>query len=167
MSFIRKRVKNEADAEDIYQDTFYQLAVNSDTLDSIERLASWLMTVAANKITDWYRKRKPVSIEAPVGSASEDDDTLYLRLSNLLMEAGGPEDEFFRTMVWNELTDAMDELPLEQAEVFRLHELEGLSFKEIAEQTGVQLNTLLSRKRYAVMFLRNRLRELYEDLKTY
>jgi len=163
--FIKKRVASEADAEDILQDTFYQLAVNYDEYDPIERVASWLMTVASNRITDWYRKKKPVSInKSIVTNGSEEDDSLYLHLSNLIPDNSGPEDMYMKELIWDELNDALDELPFEQSEVFRMHELDGLDFKEISRITGVQVNTLLSRKRYAVNFLRKRLKVLYDEL---
>ncbi len=158
--FIRRRVRNEEDAEDILQDVFYQLAANDSVTEPIEQLTSWLFTVARNKIIDWYRKKKPDPL--PVGQ-SEDEEGLML--SDLLMDPRqNPDDVYARSLLWTEFTDALEELPDNQREVFVMHEFEGRSFKEIAELTGEPVNTLISRKRYAVLFLREQLRELYEQL---
>ena len=156
--FIRRRVNAEEDAEDILQDVFYQLATNYDVAEPIENLAGWLFTVARNKITDWYRKRKP----EPISSNATNDDAPDV-ITQIADPSQNPEELLLRQAVWEELNDALDELPSEQRDVFVMHELEGRSFKEIAEITGAPLNTLLSRKRYAVLFLRERLQELYDD----
>jgi len=160
LDFIRRRVPSEEDAEDILQDVFYQLAAGYSVEDPIEKMASWLFTVARNKITDLYRKRKPDPLPS-----DPNDPTVALNIEELLNDPSqNPEDSYWRTMVTEELDDALDELPDDQRDVFIMHEMEGRSFKEIAEITGEPLNTLLSRKRYAVLHLRERLKELYGDL---
>ena len=158
--FIRRRVRNEADAEDILQDVFYQLVTSYSLTEPIERLTSWLFTVARNKVIDWYRKRRPEALPA-----DEDNPSAPLNLEDILFDPKeNPDEVYARSLVWTELAEALDELPEEQRDVFVLHELEGKSFKEIAEITGEPVNTLLSRKRYAVLFLREQLKELYDEL---
>ncbi len=158
--FIRRRVRTDEDAEDILQDVFVQLA-SSDTIEEpIERLTSWLFTVARNKVIDWYRKKK--TDQLPAHLAEEEGEYL---LADLLRDPRqDPDDVYTRSLIWDRLGEALDELPENQRDVFVMHEFEGRSFKEIAEATGEPLNTLLSRKRYAVLFLREQLRELYEEL---
>lgn len=146
-SFIRKRVPDPSDAEDILQDVFYELL---DSTKPIERVTGWLFRVARNRIIDRFRKQKqePLSI----------DDLLPSR-------EGGPEADYARAVLIDELAAALDELPKEQREVFIGHEIDGRSFKEMSEQTGVSVNTLLSRKHYAVLHLRRRLQEIYEEFR--
>jgi len=159
LDFIRKRVRNQSDAEDILQDVFYQLATSYSVTEPIEKMTAWLFTVARNKIIDWYRKRRPDPLPA-----AGDDPSAPLNLEEILFDPRqNPDRVYARSLVWTELSEALDELPDEQREVFVMHELEGRSFKEIAEITGEPLNTLLSRKRYAVLFLREQLQELYEE----
>lgn len=162
MGFIRKRVNNEADAEDILQDVFYQFIGNTQP---IEQVTAWLFTVARNKITDRNRKHKPDSLE-DVFAAPEGEETLNWT-EFLFNSSDDPEKEYLRTLFWEELRVALDELPPEQREVFILNELEDVPFKDISEQTGVPVNTLLSRKRYAVLHLRERLASLRNDLLNY
>jgi len=162
MGFIRKRVNNEADAEDILQDVFYQFIGNTQP---IEQLTAWLFTVARNKITDRQRKHKPDSLE-DVFAAPDGEDTLNWT-EFLFNSSDDPEKEYLRTLFWEELRVALDELPEEQKEVFILNELEDVPFKDISERTGVPVNTLLSRKRYAVLHLRERLQTLRNDLLNY
>jgi RNA polymerase sigma factor (sigma-70 family) len=162
MGFIRKRVNNEADAEDILQDVFYQFIGNTQP---IEQLTAWLFTVARNKITDKQRKHKPDSLE-DVFAAPDGEDTLNWT-EFLFNSSDDPEKEYLRTLFWEELRVALDELPEEQKEVFILNELEDVPFKDISERTGVAVNTLLSRKRYAVLHLRERLQNLRNDLLNY
>ncbi len=158
--FIRRRVRSDDDAEDILQDVFTQLAANDSLTEPIERLSSWLFTVARNKIIDWYRKRKPDSLPADRVDGNE-----RLLLADILEDPRqDPDDVYARSLLWSEFADALDELPANQRDVFVMHEFEGKSFKEIAELTGEPVNTLLSRKRYAVLFLREQLRELYQEL---
>jgi RNA polymerase sigma factor (sigma-70 family) len=157
--FIRKRVRNEADAEDILQDVFYQFVSSYSVTEPIERLTSWLFTVARNRIIDWYRKRKPESLPADA-----DHPEGPLNLEEILLDPRQTPDQVYaRSLVWQELADALDDLPEEQRSVFVMHELQGKSFKEIAEETGEPINTLLSRKRYAVLHLREQLQELYDE----
>jgi RNA polymerase sigma factor (sigma-70 family) len=164
--FIKKRVANEADAEDILQDVFYQYVSNLELVDTIERTASWLFTVAGNKVIDWYRKKKPVSLDEQRIRMPEDEDgnDMYLGLEDLMPEADDGSDEFSSNVVWEELEKALAELPSAQRNVFVWHELEDKSFKEIAVITGEPVNTLISRKRYAVLFLRERLRNVYNEI---
>jgi len=161
--FIRKRVDTVEDADDILQDVFYQLTEADSYLKPIDQLTAWLYTVTRNRITDWYRKKKAEPL--PAFSDDEDEDGVMNELSELLFDNGStPETEYLRSLVWTELEEALALLPAEQRLVFELTEMKGLSFKEIAEQTGEQVNTLISRKRYAVVFLRQRLQVLYDEL---
>ena len=159
MSFIRKRVRIEADAEDILQDVFYQLAGNNEP---IEQMSAWLFRVTRNKITDKQRKLKPDLIE-DIYSAS--DDETFLGWAELFFDnSSNPELEHLKTLFWNTLKAALDELPEEQRFVFIMNEMEGVSFKEIAAVTGTTVNTLISRKRYAVLHLRERLAWLRDEI---
>jgi len=161
--FIRKRVNNSEDADDILQEVYYQLADADRLLKPIDQMAAWLFTVARNRITDLYRKKKTVSM--PEIFTETDDSGIFSELRNLLFDDGSsPETEYLRSLVWTELEKALDELPEEQRLVFELTELKGLSFKEISEQTGVTVNTLISRKRYAILVLRERLQLIYDEL---
>jgi RNA polymerase sigma factor (sigma-70 family) len=160
LEFIRKRVRREQDAEDILQDVFYQLIAGYNVTEPIEKLTSWLFTVARNRVIDWYRKRRPEPLPA-----NKDDPSVSLNLEEILFDPQqNPDQVYVRSLIWTEVAEALDELPDGQREVFVMHELEGKSFKEIAELTGDSVNTLLSRKRYAVLFLRERLYELYEEI---
>lgn len=161
--FIRKRVRSAEDADDILQDVFYQLAEADNYLKPIEQITSWLYTVARNKITDWHRKKRA----EPLLAISDDDetDTILTEMGELMFDNGStPETEYLRSLIWEELDEALALLPEEQRTVFELTEMKGLSFKEISKQTGVPVNTLLSRKRYAVLYLRKRLQVLYDEL---
>jgi len=162
MGFIRQRVNNEADAEDVLQDVWYQLTTTVDT-QPIEQLSNWLFTVARNKITDRYRKKKPESLEGLLGADEEEEDGFSF--SKILSDTNpGPEMEYLHTLFWKTLEDALQELPEDQRSVFVWNELEGLSFKAIAERTGENVNTLISRKRYAVLYLRQQLQDLYNEI---
>ncbi len=162
LGFIRKRVSNEADAEDILQDVFYQLAGNTQP---IEQLTAWLFRVARNRIVDVKRKHKPELLDDLYTSKSEED---MLGWTDLLTDLDNtPESAYLRSIFWETLYAALDELPAEQKQVFVLNELEGVAFKDIAEQTGQTVNTLLSRKRYAVLHLRERLQVLRDELLNY
>ena len=161
--FIRRRVRTEADAEDILADVFYQMVASYSVTEPIEKMTSWLLTVARNKIIDWYRKRKPESFRQREDESALPSN-LPLNLEDILFDPGqNPDVLYERSQLWTELADALDDLPDEQRDVFVMHELEGKSFKEIAEITGEPMNTLLSRKRYAVLYLREALQELYDD----
>lgn len=162
--FIKNRVANEEDAQDILQDVYYQLASNHGIVEGIENMASWLYRVARNKIIDWYRKRKTESIDTSSSFDDEEDEGYFSQLAGLsTVDADNPDELYERTLVWETMYEALNELPEEQREVFVLHELENKSFNEISEITGVQLNTLLSRKRYAVVHLRERLKGMYDE----
>jgi len=160
-NFIRRRVPDPRDVEDILQDVFYELVEANRLLMPIEHVTGWLFRVARNRITDLFRKKKPESFS---DTAVADGDDELLRLEDLLPSPdAGPEALFARNVLLHELELAVEELPKEQREVFVAHELEGRSFKEIAALTGVGLNTLLSRKRYAVLHLRERLQSTYDE----
>jgi RNA polymerase sigma factor (sigma-70 family) len=161
LGFIKKRVSNDADAEDILQDVFYQFIGNTQP---IEQLTGWLYTVARNKITDKKRKHKPELLE---DIFSGDDENGFSWTDLFFNASNNPENEYLKNIFWETLNSALDELPEDQKTVFVQNELEGISFKEISEQTGVSVNTLLSRKRYAVLHLRTRLQTLKEELLNY
>ncbi len=165
LDFIRRRIPNRDEAEDLVQDVFYELTEAYQLAKPIERVASWLFAVARNKITDWYRRpayARTTSLDVPLAGIESDDDTLLL--TDLLpTDTRSATDELMREAVLEALDEALDELPPEQREVFVRHELEGQSFRDMSAELGVPLNTLLSRKRYAVLYLRERLRELYEE----
>ena len=166
LAFIRSRIPRPEDAEDIAQDVFYEFTEMYRLMKPVEQIASWLFTVARNKITDRYRKKKPVLLEDVFTfKSSGDDDNGYL-LDELLPAANvrSADVEMMRETIMEALMEALDELPAEQRDVFVQHELEDKSFKEIAEESGVTINTLLSRKRYAVLYLRGKLKSLYDDL---
>ncbi len=164
LQFIRTRVANEEDASDILQDVFYQLASNRGMVDSIENMASWLYRVTRNKIIDWYRKRKTESIDTSAAYDDQDDDGYFSGISAISSsDSENPDQVYERQLVWETMYEALNELPLEQREVFIQHELENKSFNQISEETGVSVNTLLSRKRYAVLHLREKLQGLYDD----
>ena len=164
-NFIRRRVPDARDAEDILQDVFYELVEANRLLMPIEHVTGWLFRVARNRITDLFRKRRPERFsEAAVRSGSDEDDE-PLGLEDLLPSPdAGPEALLARRLLLDELERAVDELPEEQREVFVAHELEGRSFKEMAAEAGVSVNTLLSRKRYAVRHLRRRLQPVHDEL---
>ena len=160
-NFIRRRVSDPRDAEDILQDVFYELVEANRLLMPIEHVTGWLFRVARNRITDLFRKKKPESFS---DTAVADEDDELLQLEDLLPSPdAGPEALYARNVLLDELELAVDELPEEQREVFVAHELEGRSFKEMAAETGVSVNTLLSRKRYAVLHLRERLQSIYDE----
>jgi RNA polymerase sigma factor (sigma-70 family) len=155
-NFIRTRVPDAGDAEDILQDVFYELIEAYRLMKPIEQVSAWLFRVARNRITDLFRKRKPESLDVAV----DDERTI----ADLLPSPGaGPEAEHARGVLIEELADALDELPQDQREVFIAHEIEGRSFKEIAAATGTNVNTLLSRKHNAVLHLRQRLQSIYDE----
>ena len=161
LHFIRRRVPDPRDAEDILQDVFYELVEANRLLMPIEHVTGWLFRVARNRITDLFRKKKPGSLS---DSAVSEEDDEWLQLEDLLPSPdAGPEALYARQVLLDELELAVDELPEEQREVFVAHEFEGRSFKEMAAGTGVSVNTLLSRKRYAVLHLRERLQSIYDE----
>ena len=162
-NFIRRRVPDAGDAEDILQEVFYELVESNRLLMPIEHIGAWLYRVARNRIIDLFRKKKPEPF-SEVGSV--DDDGELLQFEDLLPSPdAGPEAVYARSVLFDELEAAVDELPEEQREVFLAHEVEGRSFKELAAETGVSINTLLSRKRYAVLHLRERLQSIYGEFR--
>jgi RNA polymerase sigma factor (sigma-70 family) len=161
LNFIRRRVPDPRDAEDILQDVLYELVEANRLLMPIDHVTGWLFRVARNRITDLFRKKRPESFS---DTAVADEDEERLRWEDLLPSpAAGPEALYARNILLDELESAVDELPKEQRDVFVAHELEGRSFKEMAAATGVSVNTLLSRKRYAVRHLRERLQRIYDE----
>jgi RNA polymerase sigma factor (sigma-70 family) len=160
-NFIRRRVPDPLDADDILQDVFYELVEANRLLMPIEHVTGWLFRVARNRITDLFRKKKPDRFsDADVA----DEDGTMLHIEDLLPSPdAGPDALYTRSVLLDELESALDELPEDQREVFIAHEIEGRSFKELAAETGVNLNTLLSRKRYAVLHLRERLQNIYDE----
>ena len=164
-NFIRSRVNSMEDAEDILQDVLFQFISGYGAIDSIERATSWLFKVARNKIVDLYRKKNVRSGQVSLSRSDSVDDDHPISLVDILPNAdGSPEDEYFRELIWVAVNDGLDSLPAEQREVFVMHEFEDKSFKEIAELTNESVNTLLSRKRYAVLALRKILEEIYNDI---
>jgi RNA polymerase sigma factor (sigma-70 family) len=161
-NFIRRRVPDPRDAEDILQDVFYELVEANRLLMPIDHVTGWLFRVARNRITDLFRRKKPQSVsEATAGG--EDEERLQLEEWLPSLDAG-PEALYARHVLLDELEHALDELPKEQREVFLAHEVDGRTFKEMAAESGVSVNTLLSRKRYAVLHLRERLQSTYDEL---
>jgi len=161
-NFIRSRVADPGDAEDILQDVFYELVEANRLLMPIEHVTGWLFRVARNRITDLFRKKKPQNFSDTAGVDSDDGE--MLRFEEMLPSPlDGPEAVYTRAVLLDELESALDELPEEQRKVFVAHELEGRSFKELSAESGVPVNTLLSRKRYAVLHLRERLQTVYDE----
>jgi RNA polymerase sigma factor (sigma-70 family) len=165
LSFIRNRVSSTEEAEDILQDVFYQFVTGFDSIESLDRVTSWLFSVARNKIIDRYRRDaarpKRADFALPMGA----DDESPITLQEILPDLGNtPEDTYLREMIWDAIMEALDELPAEQRQIFIQNEIEEQGFREISEQTGVSINTLLSRKRYAILALRKRLQVLYDEL---
>ena len=159
--FIRRRVTSEPDAEDILQDVWYQFMKAGDG-EPIEEVGNWLFRVARNKITDSYRKKKPDLMGDLLYSGVEEDELDFKDL--LSDDSGNPETEQLKNLFWKELQSTLQDLPEEQRNVFVWNELEDIPFKEIAKRTGENLNTLISRKRYAVLYLRERLTMLYQEI---
>src|SRR2546423_2739439 len=164
-NFIRRRVDDDNDADDILQDVFYELVEEYRLMQPIEQVGAWLFRVARNRIIDRFRKRKtkPETLREEMAVA---EDGEYLMLEDLLPSPdAGPEAAYARSILLEELTDALEELPEEQRDVFIAHEIEGRSFKELAAETALSMNTLLSRKHYAVIHLRQRLQAIYNEFK--
>ena len=160
-NFIRRRVPNDADAEDLLQEVFYELVEANRLLMPIEYVTGWLFQVARNRITDLFRKKKPENFS---DAAVADENGELLRIEDLLPSAdGGPEAAYLRNEMLEELELALAELPEEQRSVFMAHEIQGRSFKELSQESGVSINTLLSRKRYAVLHLRERLQSIHDE----
>jgi RNA polymerase sigma factor (sigma-70 family) len=160
-NFIRKRVPNEADAEDLVQEVFYELVEANRLLMPIEYVTGWLFRVARNRITDLFRKKKPENF---ADASVMDEEGELLRIEDLLPSPDeGPESIYARNLLLDELESALAELPEDQREVFVAHELEGRSFKDLSAESGISVNTLLSRKRYAVLQLRERLQNIHDE----
>jgi RNA polymerase sigma factor (sigma-70 family) len=165
LSFIRNRVSSTEEAEDILQDVFYQFVAGFESIESLDRVTSWLFSVARNKIIDRYRRDAARPQRADIGLASGMDEDAPLTLKDILPDLGNtPEDSLLRDVIWDAIMEALDELPPEQREIFIQNEMEEKSFREIAEASGVSINTLLSRKRYAILALRKKLQRLYDDI---
>jgi RNA polymerase sigma factor (sigma-70 family) len=162
-NFIRRRVKSTLDAEDILQDVFYQFVRVSEEVNAIEKASSWLFQVARNRITDWYRKKKSTSFSQL--NVVSDDDEHSLNFEDYIPDlADLPDATLTREMVWEVLEEGLAELPAEQRDAFTMHEFDDLSFNEISELTGEPVNTLISRKRYAIVHLRQKLGDLYQEV---
>jgi RNA polymerase sigma factor (sigma-70 family) len=164
LGFIRKRMPGSLEAEDILQDVFYQLTLGFRDIDRINNLTAWIYRVTENRIIDYFRRRKPSTVV--FGELTVNSEDGPLSLADIIPSLGStPEDEELKEMIWETIEDTLNSMPEEQSEVFIANEFEDFSFKEISEQTGIGINTLLSRKRYAVMALRKRLNELYKLFK--
>jgi len=165
LGFIRSRVSSVEEAEDILQDVFFQFVTGFETIESLDRVTSWLYSVARNKIIDRYRRdaSRPQRTDFEWITGKEDD--VPLTLQDILPDLDNtPESTLLREAIWDEITDALAELPADQREIFIQNEMEEKSFREIADETGISINTLLSRKRYAILALRKRLQRFYDDV---
>jgi RNA polymerase sigma factor (sigma-70 family) len=161
-NFIRRRVADREDAEDVLQDVFYELVEAYRLMKPVEQVTAWLFRVARNRITDLFRRKRREALRSEPAAITENGETL--QLEDLLPSPdAGPEAAYAKSVLLEELDAALDELPEEQREVFVAHELMGYSFKELAAQTGVSVNTLLSRKHYAVVYLRERLQAIHDE----
>jgi len=161
-NFIRRRVGDQSDAEDILQEVFYELVEAYRLMKPVEQVTAWLFRVARNRITDLFRRKRREALRSEPAAITENGETL--QLEDLLPSPdAGPEAAYAKSVLLEELDAALDELPEEQREVFVAHELMGYSFKELAAQTGVSVNTLLSRKHYAVVYLRERLQAIHDE----
>ncbi len=164
LGFIRGRVSSLEEAEDILQDVFYQFIAGYETIESLDRVTSWLYAVARNKIIDRYRRDSARPKKADFALALGTDEDIPITLQDILPDLdNSPESLLLKEAIWDEITEALDELPKEQREVFIKNEIEEKSFRELAEEEGVSINTLLSRKRYAILSLRKRLQRFYDD----
>ncbi|HET9306301.1 MAG TPA: RNA polymerase sigma factor [Candidatus Sulfotelmatobacter sp.] len=163
-NFIRRRVADQSEAEDILQEVFYELVEAYRMMKPVEQVTAWLFRVARNRIIDLFRRKSREGVRTDSAGLSEDGEVLLWEELLPSLDAG-PEAAYARSLLLEQLDDALDELPEEQREVFIAHELMGYSFKEISERSGVSVNTLLSRKHYAVLHLRERLRAVYDQLK--
>jgi RNA polymerase sigma factor (sigma-70 family) len=163
LGFIRGRVDDEDDALDILQDVYYQLTAGFNDIRRARSATAWLFAVARNRITDFYRKKKPERLsDQKIRQQGEDDPLMLEEILPALTRS--PEDEYMRGVIWDRIEESLELLPKAQREVFIMNEFEDMSFKEIASVTGEGINTLLSRKRYAVTYLREKLKDLYEQI---
>jgi len=163
LGFIRKRIPDETEAEDLLQDVFLRLVLSTTGIQTIENITAWLYSVTRNRIVDFFRKKKPGSLEdALINNASDQEAA---RLEDILPALGNsPEDEMMAEVIWEEINKSLETMPGEQSRVFIMHEFEDMSIKEISNKTGVNQNTVLARKRYAILFLRKRLQSLYNQI---
>jgi RNA polymerase sigma factor (sigma-70 family) len=162
-NFIRKRVSSAEDAEDILSEVFYQLSRMDNLAKPVEQVSAWLYRVARNQIINWYAKKKDAAL--PVYSSDENDDDIFADIADVLFaDDTTPESEYLRSLIWAEIESALAELPPEQRDIFEQTEFLDIPVKEISRISGTPVNTLLSRKHYAVLRLRNRLRELYDAM---
>jgi RNA polymerase sigma factor (sigma-70 family) len=165
-NFIKKNVPGREDTEDIFQEVLYQFVAGFEEIEFADRISGWLMKVARNKIIDFRRKKRERPIYNVRVDIPNDESDDVLTLTDIIPDFHGRPDEiYWQNLIWDELEDALDEMPEDQREVFIMNEFENLSFKEIAEIKQEPVNTLLSRKRYAVLFLRKHLKHLYEEIK--
>jgi len=163
LGYISKKIADTIDAEDILQDVFYQLTIGFQDIKTIENLTAWIYKVADNRIIDLFRKKKPESFSSIGNNTDEEDGPMSLE--EMIPDLGtSPEDEELKRMIWLTIDKTLKDLPDEQSSVFIANEFEDLSFDEISQKTGIGINTLLSRKRYAVLALRKELQVLYEEL---
>lgn len=160
--FIRRNVLDDGDAEDIFQDVFYELLDTYRLMKPVEQVGAWLFHVARNKIIDLFRRKRPVVLGNDSVRSAEDRDS-YQWEDLLPSSDAGPEGAYVQGILWEELAAALEELPPDQRDVFVAHEIEGQTFKQISEATGVSVNTLLSRKHYALLRLRSRLKAIYDE----
>ena len=163
LNFIRQRTPTLEDAEDILQDVFYELVQSYRLMKPVEQLASWLFTVARNKITDSYRKKKSSSLEDVAHMQEENDEPLFLA-DILKSNALSADEKMMNDLIMETIADCLDELPKEQRDAFVMHELEDKSMQQIADEMNVSVKTVISRKRYAVLFLRERLQFIYKQI---
>lgn len=159
--FIRRYIGDQGDAEDLLQDVFYEFIAAYQLPEPIEQAGAWLLRVARHRIIDRFRKKKEIPLSSWLTDADDEEQDYWL--DDLLPPSDGPDAAYAREILMSELQDALNELPQEQRDVFIAHELQGLSFDDIAADTGIKLNTLLARKRYAVLHLRQRLQAIYRD----
>ncbi|MEX2232564.1 MAG: RNA polymerase sigma factor [Cyclobacteriaceae bacterium] len=165
LSFIRNRVSSLEEAEDILQDVFFQFVSGYETIQSLDRVTSWLFSVARNKIIDRYRKESLRPRRTDFAWQTGSDEESPITLQEILPDLGNtPEDAYLKEVLWDAIVDALEELPADQREIFILNEMEDRSFREISEETGISINTLLSRKRYAILALRKKLQLLYDEM---
>jgi len=166
LGYIRNRIPDHVEAEDILQDVFYQLTIGFRDIRRIENLTAWIYKVTDNRITDLFRRKKPVKVSYSENARDDEDGPLLLE--EILPSLGStPEDDELKELIWEAIEETLSELPEEQRSVFIANEFDGKSFKEISEETGAGINTLISRKRYAVLALRESLNELYKLFKNY
>ena len=164
LGYIRNKISDSLDAEDILQDVFYQLTIGFQDIRQIEQLTAWLYRVADNRIIDLFRKKKPVPFSRI--EPEKDDEDGPISLEDILPDLGtSPEEEELKRLIWETIEKTLSELPGEQSSVFIAHEFDEVSFNEISKKTGIGVNTLISRKRYAVLALRERLNDLYNLFK--